>query len=95
MKLKILLTGGAGYIGSILVHDLLNQEYNSVIIEEKLIKYRVHKESISSRHDDKSFRKYLIGITLLFYEKKIGILNLVFSIFIGLVKVILRNIRII
>lgn len=75
--------------------DLLDQGYNSVIIEEKLIKYRVHEESISSRHDDKSFRKYLIGITLLFYEKKIGILNLVFSIIIGLVRVILRNIRII
>ena len=51
MKNKVLITGGAGYLGSVLSQELLNHDYNVVVLDNLLYK----QTSLLHLCNDKNF----------------------------------------
>lgn len=75
--------------------EIASKEYKFIYLNQSLIKYRIHDNSISNRHNDYSFRKYIVGLTVLFLEKKINFIQLYTSFHFGLIRIVLRKLQII
>jgi len=62
-----------------------------VLLEEKLLNYRVHSSSISNRHSDIGYRKslYLLSLTLL--KKEIPLKHYIFSTLFNIFKIFMKN----
>ncbi|MCX6077382.1 MAG: glycosyltransferase [Campylobacterales bacterium] len=61
------------------------------LLEERLLNYRVHSASISSRETDTGYRKGLYLLSFLLLNKKISIGHYVLSSTLWVVKLILKN----
>ncbi len=62
-----------------------------VLLEEKLLKYRVHSASISNRSSDIGFRKSLYLLSLKFLKKEIPLRHYMLSSFFTFSKILVKN----
>ena len=57
IKKKILVVGGAGYVGSVIIDGLLKNNYEVICVDNLIFKNR---NSIKSFKDKKNFKFYLV-----------------------------------
>lgn len=58
MKIKVLVTGGAGYIGSVATYLLLKKGYEAVVVDNFTTGYREPLKYFQKKFGDKQFRFY-------------------------------------
>jgi teichuronic acid biosynthesis glycosyltransferase TuaG len=63
-----------------------------VLINETLLKYRVHQSSISNRASDKGYRKALYMLSKIFLDKNISGRHFFFSVLLHLFKIKIKNV---
>jgi len=64
-----------------------------ILLEEKLLNYRIHNLSASKRESDIGYRKSLHLLSLMLLEKKIPLRHFIFSSILNLFKIALKNLR--
>lgn len=73
--------------------DNLHSGLTVKLLEERLLNYRVHPASASSRETDLGYRKTLYLLASLLLNKQISIGHYVLSSFFGILKLIMKNIK--
>lgn len=73
--------------------DNLHSGLTVKLLEERLLRYRVHSASASSRETDLGYRKTLYMLASLLLNKQISIGHYVLSSFFGILKLIIKNIK--
>lgn len=74
--------------------DNLQSGLTVKLLEERLLNYRLHSASASSRETDLGYRKTLYLLASLLLNKKISITHYMMSSFFSLLKLIIKNIKV-
>ena len=71
--------------------ELIRNDKRVVLLEEKLLNYRVHSASISNRHSDIGYRKSLYLLSLMLLKKEIPLRHYIFSSLLNVFKIFMKN----
>ena len=71
--------------------ESINNGKKVVLLEEKLLNYRVHSASISNRDSDIGYRKSLHLLSLMLLNKEIPLRHYIFSSLFNIFKIFMKN----
>lgn len=73
--------------------DSISKDKSMYLIKEKLMNYRVHNASVSNRDSDIGYRRSLLLLASLLFEKKIPLRHYIFSSTLQVCKILVKNMR--
>lgn len=72
--------------------ECLSNGFKTYLLEEKLLKYRIHSRSISNRNSDIGYRKSIYMLSLLLLKKEIPVKHYIFSIIFNVFKIVIKSV---
>jgi len=72
---------------------LIKNEKKVVLLNEKLLNYRIHNASISNRNTDVGYRKSLYLLSLIFLRREIPMRHYIFSSMLQVVKIVIKKFK--
>ena len=73
--------------------ELVSRDKKIILLDEKLLNYRIHNTSMSNRSNDIGYRKSLYLLSLMLLKKEIPLRHYIMSSLFNIFKIIVKNIQ--